>query len=468
MSSVILTCFAGRKSCMSLLLKYVEDLMRLGHVQEFHAWNFAKDPTDETWLKQQIPYQLYPSKSITKSTTGYSYIPSGLFITARQRSFTLKVKCPSDAYLLLKSPNSDFSYEILLGGWGNRASVVRQGKQGKDLNHLLHHVFKPNEYANVRVTLTDKNIEVYLLDVKQSFTAPHSIPVDVWSTLLLDVYLAGWNNNTVEWSYKDSYSFSEEFQTLRNRTTSRNPIKLFHPSNKKQWSEYYGHYSQHRYPDNVIIKCDDDIVFIDTNTFPKYISERVKDDTHVLMFPSIINNEICAYYQQRHGIIPEHIVNIGYEPFGWGPLWKDGVKTQRLHEFFINNASRVLQKSKYTTHRIQDIITNARISINFFAVKSKDLYVFQIIGQDDEYDLTQWIPGALKRNNCIFMECIVSHLAFYKQKETGLDSNKVLNDYISLCDTCGTTKVSKVSDEEVIKDIVNNIVNNVIEASDVS
>jgi len=458
-----MTCFAGRQSCMSLLMKYVEDLIANGHIHEFHAWNFAKDPKDEVWLKQRFTEQLFPNKSIIKQTTGYSYVPSGFFLTKHQRSFSVKVKCTSDAYILLKSPLSDeMEYEILLGGWGNRASVIRQGKQGKDLNHLLYPVFKPNnEYVNVLITFTDKNIEVFLQDSKQTFMAPHNITVSSWNTLFLEVHLASWEDSTATWSFKDSYAFSEEFQfeKYKQYQTSQpdTRLKLFHPADKKQWSEYYGHYTRTRYPEHVIIKCDDDIVFIDPQTFPKYIEKRVKDDTHILMFPSIINNEICAYYQQQRGIIPEHIVNIGYEPLGFGPMWKDGIKTQRLHEFFLNHTSQVLQKSKCTSPRIQDIIVNDRISINFFAIKSKDLHAFQLIGRDDEHDLTQWIPGALGKSHCINLECVVSHLAYFKQKETGLDANKLIEEYSKLYEERKTT-----TPENIIHNLVSNIIDNII------
>ena len=59
-----------------------------------------------------------------------------------------------------------------------------------------------------------------------------------------------------------------------------------------------------KFPNHVIIKCDDDILFIDIDSFESYINHRINDKDTLLLFPSIINNDVCSIFQKDDGLMP--------------------------------------------------------------------------------------------------------------------------------------------------------------------
>ena len=58
-----------------------------------------------------------------------------------------------------------------------------------------------------------------------------------------------------------------------------------------------GYYSENLNDNDILIKCDDDIVFIDVNNFESYINSMKHGKFY---YPNIVNNDVCAYYQQKY------------------------------------------------------------------------------------------------------------------------------------------------------------------------
>ena len=202
-------------------------------------------------------------------------------------------------------------------------------------------------------------------------------------------------------------------------------------NNKTIWKEYYDHYTEELYPDHIIIKTDDDILYIDIQSFEKYINFRRADDETLLLFPSIVNNGVCAFVQQQSRLlnIPEEFP---YDP-AFGKLWESGQLCNILHNYFIDNLDSWLEKTS-NIHFVS-CLQGHRFSINFFAIKSKDLHYFKYIQlRDDEEDLTMHIPVKYNRNHGIYMPFTVAHLAFFKQRETGLNERDILEKYMKLSD----------------------------------
>ncbi|CAC5412471.1 unnamed protein product [Mytilus coruscus] len=77
-------------------------------------------------------------------------------------SIKFKVKASSNAHVALMSSNTDQHplYEIVLGGWTNSKSVIRDRKQGKALVTHLGQVLKQNEYRTFYIQWTDGKIKV--------------------------------------------------------------------------------------------------------------------------------------------------------------------------------------------------------------------------------------------------------------------------------------------------------------------
>lgn len=216
-------------------------------------------------------------------------------------------------------------------------------------------------------------------------------------------------------------------------------IHLMTVKNKGSWTEYYDHYAE-RYGDRedvVLIKCDDDIVYIDVDAMPAFISFRVAHPEILFTFPTIINNGLVANLQQRPEFPnPKHRIaaalseacphEFELKKDGFETLVKDGRKAAWLHEWFLTAEESSRSKHVAPNTSASDPILidlGQRISINFFAVLSKDLKLFAPQGgiQDDERFLSQQLPTITSRHNCICADMTVSHFAFCSQRNTGLD-----------------------------------------------
>lgn len=207
-------------------------------------------------------------------------------------------------------------------------------------------------------------------------------------------------------------------------------VKILNTNNKNNYNEYYEHYTHDKYPNSIIIKCDDDIVFIDVNSFESFIQKRLHDDTHVLMFANIVNNEMCAYIQYLDGIIPRD--QFGEFEYGHANTkLLDGKFASDLHHYFIDNYEEWISMCIDDVYEIPD---NYTISINFFSIKSKDLKFFQQICNHDLVIATDEakLLEVTKSMNCIYKGFTVCHLGFGKQRDTGLDEEKLQKKYNTL------------------------------------
>lgn len=197
------------------------------------------------------------------------------------------------------------------------------------------------------------------------------------------------------------------------------------------YKEYYSHYTSARYPNSVVIKSDDDIVFVDVGAFAGFLAHRLENAEPLLLFPSIVNNGVCAYRQQSCGVLPpaDAYGGVSFEDdHGFGSLWASGEKAQTMHAYFLDHYDEWIAKSKACG--VVRLPVGQRVSINFFAVLSEDLdYAYGRVTSDDEYQLTVTIPNELGRRNEIYMGMTVSHLSFFKQRDTGMDEALVLERY---------------------------------------
>ena len=207
--------------------------------------------------------------------------------------------------------------------------------------------------------------------------------------------------------------------------------KIFRVKNKSSWSEYYDYYTKDKFPDHIIIKSDDDIVFLDTKNFGQFIKNRIERQENILAFPSIINNGVGAFFQTHLGLIPESLYKFIYQPAG-GDLWESADLCEKLHNYFIDNKDSWLLKTE--NGKTYDLSIGDRFSINFFAILSKDLDIFQEVKDwgDDEHALTVVTTGAHHRSHYIDLSFTVSHLSFQEQVRRGFKQEAVLAKYESI------------------------------------
>jgi len=208
-------------------------------------------------------------------------------------------------------------------------------------------------------------------------------------------------------------------------------FKIFHVNDKSTWKEYYMHYAKVKYPDpeTVLIKCDDDIMFIDIDQFQSYIDKRRANPQNLLAFPSIVNNIIPTLIQHSFGQFPgirkEEIDN----------LHESGDICARLHDYFIKNKTKFISISQSLKSR-KCIVRHGEgiciVNINFFAILAKDLYLFEKCWESDEPLLSQVIPRCINRTNYIDPGFVVCHMGFTRQRELGFDETESLKGYSDL------------------------------------
>ena len=206
--------------------------------------------------------------------------------------------------------------------------------------------------------------------------------------------------------------------------------QVFHVDNKDSWGEYYSYYGKTFKAfktDCVVIKADDDIVYLDVDKFGDFIkhvkSTEFKDGGSLYAFPSIVNNGVTSHHQQQYSKYYGSIGVLPYDPF-FGRLVCDGALATKVHTHFLNYIESYKGDERVLKHKIGD-----RISINFFAINGRDLHVFLDIGWDDEHDVSVTVPKRYGRGAEIYMGFIVAHLGFAPQRKTGLEEDKLRKRY---------------------------------------
>jgi hypothetical protein len=217
---------------------------------------------------------------------------------------------------------------------------------------------------------------------------------------------------------------------------------------ERRWGFYYHHQIVNTHDDDIIIKCDDDILYLDITRFECFLAHVSNDG---LYFPNIVNNDVCAYFQEQHGI--HSLISIFYptlqkqhlqEKGNQEPLtgWSDGWYTRHdiacaSHQQFLDNpASYDMQ-----THPI--IEYGNRISINFFATTGK--YFKQVFtalqpyGYNDDETWCGKIPE-LYQTHKIVPFFTVSHFQFGLQDGKELDKK-----YLARYETLASTSLASLT-----------------------
>uniref|UniRef100_A0A6C0JF75 Glycosyltransferase n=1 Tax=viral metagenome TaxID=1070528 RepID=A0A6C0JF75_9ZZZZ len=163
---------------------------------------------------------------------------------------------------------------------------------------------------------------------------------------------------------------------------------------------FHDYYKYDEYNDYIFIKIDDDVVFIDTNNFEKFIDFRLNSDAF-LCSANVINNDQGIFY------------------------YKNGFEI--IHNDFTSNYKTILENNSNKNscqHELEE-----RLSINFISFLGKDLKYINDefsngIGSNDEWRLCNVIPKKINKINeiCLFMTVV--HYAY-----GGIIDKKYLPDY---------------------------------------
>lgn len=233
------------------------------------------------------------------------------------------------------------------------------------------------------------------------------------------------NNSSIEFKYGNHIFSIEIPQTTRLYVQLPN-VTFFNVSDIKNHIEYYRYYYnfyKDSKSDDILIKSNDTIVFIDLLKFKLFI-DFVNSSDYLYIFPNILNNEIISYYQSKFKLIPYKLPYDSNMSF----LCNNGIIANKLHNHFIDDVQSFLTKSDLIT-RIFKVDIGEKISVHFFAILAKNIKVFKEISHDETKDLIITVPSIYKKQSAIFMRFVISNLSYDNQIKFGLEEDKLRKKY---------------------------------------
>ena len=226
------------------------------------------------------------------------------------------------------------------------------------------------------------------------------------------------------------------FETHPARLFVTGPEPHFPPS-ALFYNQAYQYYiaNADAYRKDVILKCDDDIVYFDLDKLEEFVAFRRDNPQYLLVSANVVNNGVCAHFQQALGAIPTDAMTCELPPGGLcGSLWEDGARAEALHRLF-------LKAPKSFATAAGPIVWNERVSINFIALLGADLLHIPDVTADDEHDLCYGVRKRAKKQNCIYPQFLAAHLSFWKQ-DAAMNIAAVLKGYeaLALASGAGATE----------------------------
>lgn len=201
--------------------------------------------------------------------------------------------------------------------------------------------------------------------------------------------------------------------------------------------------------ETIYVRFDDDIVFVELENFQKFLDFRIDNPQYLVVYPTIINNTGIAYKMQKDGILQPTSPMIGevvadngapeWNRGGFHPCdakaWADTEYCKNSHVRFLHN---ILEHS-FQYYRLStpwELKNYETVSINACSwIGSGDPNQFKMETKAEEGEIVYYLPRKLDRINCVYNEFIVSHYAFYTQKQAldsaGIDKlyNEIADEY---------------------------------------
>jgi len=177
--------------------------------------------------------------------------------------------------------------------------------------------------------------------------------------------------------------------------------------------------------DTIYFKLDDDICWMEPEAIKKMVKFRVDNPQYFIVSPLVINNPICTYMLEAIGKLKLSKYQ-RVDPFS-KTFWRSGRFACQLHDWFISHyliSGGV--KSIYIGKREWSV---NRLSINAILWFGRDMKAINgIVSGNDEDFLSVFYPVKIGRSNCVNGDAVVSHFAFFIQREY-LDRQHILERY---------------------------------------
>ena len=295
--------FAGRKKYISLLMLYLETLLNKKKIDEIHLWQFTSISNDVQYFES--------ISNIHKSSSQFNEYRE-IFPKIYNKRFIIGIKSTKGGSYVLINDKYEFIFNL-----NNTVYAMFANKNKNEVD--IKKCFKISKDKFLLYTFEINNFTL-LITVKKK--------------VLFNLKIEDNNFSSVK-VHSDKHSENYwHYEEMKNRN-----IKLFDTEfrDRYHWYEAYKYYLTYDY--EILLKMDDDIVYIDINRFDDYIF-FIRNDKINIALPNLINHAVSLFYNNKYGLIPSIILNKTYinrntslEVYDY---YKDGKQAEIIHKYFIN------------------------------------------------------------------------------------------------------------------------------------
>jgi hypothetical protein len=395
---------------MEILTKYVRKALDAGIIDEWHIWDFTRSADDRNWVTEEFGPVRFMNSLVPYMDKGKvsSFAP-----------FRMEAAITNDLHIaILPEHEPEHFYEIVVGGWDNLQSGLRKlprnqlqsfdrSGEGQLWLQPTPGALSPGMPNQVVLKVDEKGVPALRVN---------NVLIGEWPQIKLQsqasvMVRGGWG---ADLEICDEHA----------------PVRRYIGEPNEQFPYYraYDYYAKRLkdHAETLFLKCDDDIVYMDLDKLGAFINFRRENPQYLVTSANVVNNGVCAYWQQSAGAIPGNVGDFELPPGGYGgSLWQSAERANALHDFFLQTPDKHLPLPSPVME------WKERLSINFISWLGKDLKHLGIRRIIDEKALTIDLPAFLDRPNAVFSDFMVSHLSFGPQ-EKGLDVDRLIAAYDAL------------------------------------
>lgn len=278
-----------------------------------------------------------------------------------------------------------------------------------------------------RMSLDDLTSDrAHLLALEQKYDFLHLMhPSDINMSA---TYWFDKNYSLAWWNLKQMSEDVTDGQAILKYPNARGYTEYF-----QYYQSYYADAGRHDADDVVIIKGDDDIVWINSTMVRPFAQYFHNHPGIFLLSASVVNQGLCAYYQQEHGAIPAEVEHFALPGNGMGDLHENGTQALLLHRHFLQ--SEQVRRKFYITEPEFYPFTYT-INVNFIALRPSDFSeILQLIQMRLKENSQYYDEGAMTwdairhfgKKEGIYMPLVVAHANYGAQNDK---SQEILTEYV--------------------------------------
>ena len=385
---------------------YLNYLYKNNKIHEIHFWQYTNKKEDIKYL-ESISNIHKTSSNFLEYRDIFPEIIKNYFIIGIMSS-------NGGAYLLLNN-----KYEIILNINKTNNTLF------KNINTNETKLSKGIKIPNYKYLYYKIEINNFTILIKKENQILFKYKIE--DNNFFSIKIHSEKNSEIFWDYKEIKNKDIKFFDTEYRA-----IKI-------NWYEAYKFYLTYEF--EILLKIDDDILYIDINRFDEYINFIRNNKNINITIPNLVNHAVSFFYNYKFGLIPNNIIRKKYlgkkSPLDFYKFFRDGRQAGILHKYFLNNTY------KFINNNINPINLNGqKPSICMFGILKENyikVYNSNVVGKiykkrnknKQIIHFNDEIYTYKLKNNYIFPKFICVHYQFGPQMKRGL-TEKLINNYKNL------------------------------------